>query len=101
VTELPGALRGAPVPAGPFLLPDRRQADAILLARLASDASADAHPDAAADAVLPALAVVPCVEKLAVLAPVVPGRAGKAHLMQALPAEVAELYKQDAGQSVA
>jgi hypothetical protein len=101
VTELPGALRGAQVPAGPFLLPDRRQADAILLARLAWDASAGAHPDAAADAVLPALAVVPCVEKLAVPAPVVPGQGGKAHWMRALPAEVAELYKQDAGQSAA
>jgi hypothetical protein len=99
--ELLDALPGEPVLAGPSLLPDLRPADGILPAPRELDASVDAHPDAAEDAALPALAVVMCVEKLAGLAQVVRARAAKARLMQALPAEVAELYIPDAGQSAA
>lgn len=101
--ELPDGLPDAQVPAGPSPLPDLRRADAILLAPRALDASVDAHPDAVADAAcfLLALAAVMCVEKLAVPALVVQAQGAKAHSRQALPAEVTELYIQDAGQSAA
>jgi hypothetical protein len=101
VTELPDGLPDARVPAGPSLLPDLRRADAILQVPRALDASVDAHPDEAVDEALPALAAVMCVEKLAVLVPVVRALAAKAHSMQALRAEVAELYIQDADPSAA
>lgn len=85
----------------PSPLPDLRRADAILLAPRASDASVDAHPDAAADAELLALAAVMYVEKLAVLAPVVPAQAAKARSIRPLPEEAAGPYIPDAGRSAA
>ena len=67
------------VPAAPAPLPDLRPADAILLAPLASDASAAAHPDEEADAIAPELAAGPCAEKLAALASDVQARIAKLH----------------------
>jgi hypothetical protein len=62
-----------------FPLPDPRPADAIRQARRVSDASVGAHPDGAADAVLPALAAVRYAEKLAAREQVVPAPDAKAH----------------------
>jgi hypothetical protein len=75
--------------------------DAIPLAPLASDASVAVHPDAAADALLPALAVVPCAEKLAVPAQAVQAPAAKLHPARALPAQTEAPYIPGAGQSAA
>jgi hypothetical protein len=76
--------------------------DAIPLAPLASDASVAVHPDAAADALLPALAVVvPCAEKLAVPAPAVQAPAARLHPARALPAQTEAPYIPGAGRSAA
>ncbi len=72
--EHQAALPDALVPAEPFPLPALRLADAILPAQPASDASDAVHLDAAADAIGPALTVVPYVEKVAALALGVPAR---------------------------
>jgi hypothetical protein len=101
VTELQDALPDALVPAGPFQLPDLRPVDAILLGPRASDASVGAHPDAAADAIVPALAAERCVEKLAVPEQAVQARVAKVHSMQALPEAVAALYIPGAAPSAA
>jgi hypothetical protein len=61
--------------------------DAIPLAPLASDASAAVHPDEAEAAPIPALAAVPCAEKLAALAQVVQVPDAKLHPAQPLPAQ--------------
>jgi hypothetical protein len=88
------------VPAAAALLPDLHPADALLLAPLASDASAGVHPDEAADAIAPALAALPCAEKLAVPAPVVPAPIAKLPPAR-LPAEAEALCIPDAGRSAA
>ncbi len=100
--ELPDALPDARVPAArrsPLL--DPPPADAIQQAQPAWDASAAAHPDAAADAPIPALADAPCVEKL-----VVPVQGVLAPSAEALPpmlqsVEAKALYIPAAGRSAA
>jgi len=89
------------VPATPSPLPGLHPADAIPLAPLSSDASAAVHPDEAADAIVPALAAVPCAEKLVGPAPVVPASAAKLHPARAFPAQAEVLYTPDAGRSAA
>jgi len=91
----------ATVPAAAASLPDLHPADATLRAPRASDASAAVHPDEAADAALPALAAVPCAEKLAVPALVVPALAAKLRSPQVLPAEAAAPCIPGAGRSAA
>jgi hypothetical protein len=84
----PDGFPGALVPAEALLpLPDLHPADAIPRAPLASDASVAVHPDEAADAPIPALAAVPCAEKLAAPAQVVQASDAKLHSAQALRAQ--------------
>jgi len=59
------------------------------------------HPDEAADAVIPALAAVPCAEKLAVPAPVVPAPGAKRRSAQVVPAEAEAPCIPGAGRSAA
>jgi hypothetical protein len=101
VPGLPDGFPDALVPAAPSRLPDLRPTDAILPAQLASDASAAVHPDEAADAIVPALAAVPCAEKLAVPAPVVPAQDAEEHFQSVVPAEAEVLYTLGAGRSAA
>ena len=82
----PDGFPGALVPAEALLpLPDLHPADAIPPAQLASDASAVVHPDEAVDAPFPELAAVPCAEKLAAPAQVVPASDATPHSAKALP----------------
>jgi hypothetical protein len=91
----PDALPDARGLAAPFPLPDLHRVDAIPPAPHASDASAAVLLDAAADAALPphpALADVPCAEKLVVpapdaLAPLVPAPTAEALPPHLLPAD--------------
>jgi len=89
------------VPAEAIPLLDLLPADAIPPAQLASDASAAVHPDEAADAPIPALAAVPCAEKLAALAQVVRAPDAKLHPARALPAQLEEPCRPGAGRSAA
>jgi len=88
------------VPAAAAPLPDLHPADAIPLAPLASDASVAVHPDEAADAI-PALAAVPCAEKLAAPVQVVPEPTAKLPPAQVLPAEAEAPCIPGAGRSAA
>jgi hypothetical protein len=94
--DLQDELPDASLPAEPFPLPDPHRADAIPPAQRASDASAAAPPDAAADAVAPVPTVVPYVEKLAVQA-----QAVQALTEVALPALAEAPCTPGAGQSAA
>jgi hypothetical protein len=87
VPDHPDGFPDASVPAAAIPLPDLLPADAIPPAQLASDASAAVHPDEAADALFPALAAVPCAEKLAALAQGVPALDAQLHSAQTLPAQ--------------
>ncbi len=82
-------------------LPDPHRADAIPPAQPEWDASAAAHPDAAADAPIPALADAQCAEKLAVPVPDVlaPSAAAPPPMLQS--AEATALYIPGAGRSAA
>jgi hypothetical protein len=82
--ELLAALLDAPVLEAPFPPPDPHPADAIRLALRVSDASDAVLPDAAEDAIVPALAVVRYAEKLAVPAQVAQAQAAKARPLPAL-----------------
>jgi len=89
----------APVAAVP--LPDLHPADAIPQAPHASDASDAVPPDEAADAVIPALAAVPCAEKLVVPAPDVLAPTAEALPPQVHQAQAEALYIPGAGRSAA
>ena len=86
---------------GPFRLPDLHPADAILRERLASDASAAVHPDAAVDAALPALTAWPYAEKLAVQGLGVQAPAAERHRLHSLPVKAKAPYRPDAARFAA
>ena len=98
---LPAGFRDASVPAAAAFLPDLHPAGAILQAPPAWDAWAAVLPDAAADAALPALAAVLCVEKLAAPAPDVLAPTVEALPPRVLPAEAEALCTPGAGRSAA
>jgi len=98
---LPAGFRDVSVPAAAAFLPDLHPAGAILQAPPAWDAWAAVPPDAAADAALPALAAVLCVEKLAAPAPDVLAPTVEALPRFLLPTQSEALCKLDAGRSVA
>ena len=97
----PDGFPDASVPAAAALLPDLLPVDAIPPAPLASDASAAVRPDEAEAAPIPALAAVPCAEKLAALAQVVPASDAKLHSVQTLPAQQEALCIPGADRSAA
>ena len=100
--ELPDELPGATVPVvHRFPLPDLRPADVIPRAPLASDALAAVPPDEAAVAAIPALAAVPCAEKLAAPAQVVRAQTAEALPPPVLPAQAAALCIPGAGRFAA
>ena len=98
--ELLDGFPDALVPAAADPLPDLRPGDAFPPAPRASDASAAVHPDEAADAPIPVLAVLPSAEKSAAPAPAVPAQIAKLHPAR-LPAEAGAPCIPGAGRSAA
>jgi hypothetical protein len=97
----PDGFQDALAPAAAVPLPDLLPADAIPPAQLASDASVVVHPDEAADALFPALAAVPCAEKLAAQGLVVQASDAKLHSALTLPAQTTAPCIPGAGRSAA
>ncbi len=99
--ELPDDFLDALAPAAADPLPDLHPVDAILPAPRVSDASDAVPPDEAADAPIPALAAVPCAEKLVAPEPDVLAPTAEALPPQVLPAQTEALCIPAAGQSAA